>query len=106
MTHGFMVLNQNTDIGWTKRYMDKYLEIREHMFGYAPEHPQQLIPLGTDSATGMRKILLKNAHQGLVKTRGEAERLYTELRNAFPACSFEIVLMEYPEAETIHWITS
>ena len=106
MTHGFMVLNQDTEVGWTKRYVDKYLQLREYMFGYAPEHPQQLIPLGTDSSTGMRKILLKNAHRGLLKTREEAESLRAELTTAFPECSFEIVMMEYREAETIHWITS
>lgn len=106
MIYGFIVLNHDEAVGWSKKFSSRYLELREKLFRYAPENPQQLINLDIDQATGLRRILLKNAHRGLLKTREEAEALMKELQKEYPSCPLEIMLMEYPEAHEIRWITA
>ena len=106
MVHGYIVINHNADIGWSKKYIDKYLALREGLFGYAPEHPQQLIPLGTDERLKVKRIRLTNAHRGLLKTYEEAEMLKEELSKEFTDCSLEIMQVEYPDAEEVRWITA
>ena len=106
MTYGFIVLNHDEVVGWSKKFNSRYLELREKLFRYAPEHPQQLINLNKDPSTGLRRILLKNAHRGLLKTREEAETLMKELQKEYASCPLEIMLMEYPDAHEIRWITA
>lgn len=106
IAHGFIVLNNDTNVGWSKKYIDRYLELREQMFGYAPDHPQQRIPQGYNKDLGIPVILLKNANRGLLKTMKEAESLRQSLLQDFSGCPLEIVCMEYPEAASIYWIRS
>ncbi len=103
MNYGFLVANNS---GYSKAYNDKYLELREQMFGFAQDFPEAIVPLGTDAKTGVKKVHLRNAHLGLLMTYEQAVKLLGELKKQFPKLNLEIICIEYTDAENIQWYTN
>jgi hypothetical protein len=102
MNYGFLVANNS---GYLKTYNDKYLELREKMFGLAQDFPEAIVPLGKDAKTGVKKVHLRNAHLGLLMTYEQATELFNELKKYFPELNLEIICIEYTDAENIQWYT-
>jgi len=103
MNYGFYVFRH---AGYSEEFVDKYLELREKLFGYARTYPEVIVPVGDHPDFHVRMVHLKNAHLGLVRSYEEAEQMLAALREVYPGGKFEIICVEYSDGENIQWYTA
>lgn len=103
MISGYLVLNHTEHIGLSKKYVDRYMQIREDLFGYAQTYPERRTPKGINPVNGLPVIHLENGHLGLLETREQAEQLRPFLLKEFPNSQLEIIEVEYPDSTSLYW---
>ncbi len=106
MKNPYIVLNNDEELGTSPEYRERYLALREELFGYAKVHPEVRTRKSRDAVTGMGTVELRNGHLGLVRTYDEAQVLRDQLKKEFPEAQLEILEVEYPHADSIHFYRS
>ncbi len=104
MNYGFIIANNG---GKSKEYEIYYMQKREELFDYRQDaYPEAVTPLKPDSKhSQIKRIHLRNAHLGLLRSYEQAETLLEELRKKFDSLPLEIVIIEYENATKIQWYT-